>query len=73
MKTVVYKCDFCKKEIPENGLNKISVPLNTYAKITKNEETLKKLYGGVKVFPLDICSSCGTEVAKFFEILGVFK
>lgn len=68
----IYKCDFCKKEIPENDLNKISVPLNTYM-VTKNGEGLKRWRSGAKIFPLEICSSCGTEVAKFFEILGISK
>ncbi len=69
----VYKCDLCKKEIPENGLNKISVPLNKYMLAKNNGVTLAKWRSGVEIYSLDIYSSCGAEIAKFFELLGVSK
>ena len=67
---IVYKCDICK-EICDDKLITIQVPINKYMYAMNNGVKLAKFKSSVEVSNIEICPKCAIRIADYLDSLGV--
>jgi hypothetical protein len=66
---IIYKCDICKNEC--HKLITINVPVNEYMEARNKWVKLCEIKTGIKMSNIEICSSCATHIADYFDALGI--